>query len=159
MRKSIFSFSLLASISAAILAQSANAQVASINMGEAAPYGTGAVELIKSTNQALNVNIAGGGSSSSLTITDRSTTITAGGTAQTLMAANTSRKDCLIQNPTSESELLYVNVGATAATTGNSVELLPGMSFNCAGNGGVPTALISVVAATTSHKIIAKEGQ
>ncbi len=92
-----------------------------------------------------------------LGITDRSGTITAGGTAQTAAAANSGRQYLLIQN-LDASEDLWVRFGATAAVaTPGSVKLLgnSGMTFE---SGPCATGLVSVIAATTGHKFTIWEG-
>lgn len=104
------------------------------------------------------------GAPAAASYTDKSGAITLGGTAQTLSAINTSRKRIIIENPctaTSQgiatAENLFINF-TTAATTagGNSFELVACGSFD-SGSGPVSTELISVIAATTNHKWIAKE--
>lgn len=85
------------------------------------------------------------------------TTITAGGTAQSLFSAGSVTHGCYIVNPQSSTEqgipaaeILYVDfTGASASSgSGTSLPVYPGVSFPC------PTALatsVSVVAATTNH--------
>ena len=90
------------------------------------------------------------------TFTDDSGTITVGGTSQQVMAANASRKGLMIQNPSTATESLFVNFGAAATTTGNSVELLPGGTF-WEDAGMVSTETVNVVAATGGHAFMAKE--
>lgn len=90
------------------------------------------------------------------TLTDRSGTITAGGTAQQVMAANSSRKYLLIQNGSDTA--MWFNFTTTA------VQDSP--SFFLAANGGsfvmegsyVSTEAISIICATTGKKWTAKEG-
>lgn len=92
------------------------------------------------------------------TLTDRSGTITVGGTAQQLMAVNANRKYVLIINPSNASEALYINFTTTAVITGPpSIRLDAGDSFVMEGE-FVTTELISVNAATTGHAFVAKEG-
>ena len=92
------------------------------------------------------------------TFTDRSTTITAGGTAQVLMATNASRRAIIIENPTAETEIIYINFGSAGTAGTNNIELVPGGSLTLGVDGGpCTTQAIYVNAATTSHKIIAKE--
>lgn len=91
----------------------------------------------------------GGGSG---TYTDKSLSITAGANAQVLAAANSSRKSILVQNPTSEIESIYLNPTGTATAGGDSIELAPGGIATF-----VTTQAISVLAATTGHKVVAKE--
>lgn len=99
--------------------------------------------------------------------TARGTTITAGGTSQTLMAANSSRKGFEIQNPCSSTtqnipaaESLFINFtsAATVNTSANGVELAPCASYSEGLNGGaVSQEAITVIGATTGHIIYAKE--
>lgn len=96
--------------------------------------------------------------------TNRSGNVTVGGTAQTLAIANTSRKRIQIENPCSATtqnivtaESLFINfTTAASGSAGNSIELVPCGSYD-SGSGPVTGELISVVAATTSHRWIAKE--
>ncbi len=84
---------------------------------------------------------------------NNSGSITTGGTFQTLLASNSSRKGCLIQNPTTASEPLYVSVGIAtgSATLAKAFSLAPGASFRCANGGLVVTDNIAVTAPTTAH--------
>ncbi len=92
------------------------------------------------------------------TTTDSSSTVTAGGTFQSAIAASATRLGCLVENPVSATETLFVFPGANgSATTANSVSLAPGAAFSCAtGTGAVLTDNISVTATTTGHAFIAK---
>jgi len=97
------------------------------------------------------------------TLTDRSGSITTGGTAQTLAAANTNRRYLLIQNPLSAAtqgiataESLFINFTTAAVMGSPSIELAPGDIFVMEGL-AVSTELVSVIAATTGHKWVAKE--
>ncbi len=90
-------------------------------------------------------------------LTDRSGTITAGGTAQTLMASNASRRYLLIIN-IDATEDLWINFTTAAVTTGQpSIPIRPGGAFVQEAN-FVSTELISVKAVTTGHAWTAKEG-
>lgn len=90
------------------------------------------------------------------TLTDRSGTITTGGTAQQAMAANASRKYLLIQNISDT--VMWFNFTTTAVADSPSHYL--------AANGGsfvqessfVSTEAISIICATTGKKWTAKEG-
>lgn len=100
-----------------------------------------------------------------LTPTNDSLSLTTGGTAQNAIASNATRKGCTIQNPATATdqgiataENIYVNFGGTAAAASTSFELTPGQSISCSPLGiGTITSAVSVVAATTGHKIIAVE--
>jgi hypothetical protein len=89
--------------------------------------------------------------------TDKSGSITTGGTAQTLAAANTARGSLLVQNISVES--LYLRWTGTATNnsgTPNSLELLPGAVYEC--GPFVSTQAVSIIGATTGSKFFAQEG-
>lgn len=90
----------------------------------------------------------------SVTYTDKSGTITAGGVAQTLAASNTSRKGFWIQN-VSAGDLWMSTVG-TAAATQPSLWLPPGAFYEVPAH-GVPTAAVSIYGATTGQAFSARE--
>jgi hypothetical protein len=83
-----------------------------------------------------------------------STTVATGGTFQTALAADPGRHGCLIQNPTTATEPLYVNVASASPSTANSFSLAPGSSFSCLSGGTVVTDKITVTAATTGHAFV-----
>lgn len=89
-------------------------------------------------------------------LTDKSGTITTGGTAQTAAAANTSRKYLFIQNPSTAPGSLWFSTVTTAVAASPSIELVPGASDAT----GVfcPTGAVSVIAATTGHAFTMREG-
>lgn len=91
------------------------------------------------------------------TLTNRSGTITAGGTAQTLAAINAARRYLLVENPCAQTESLWINFTTAAVTSQPSVEIAPCGSFLMSASNFVSTELISVIATTTSHPFIAKE--
>lgn len=94
--------------------------------------------------------------------TDRSGTITSGGTAQTLAAANASRKYILIINISDT--IMWVNFGVTAVQDSPSIPLMPSTAAG-AGDGGFveyeglvcPSGLASIIGPTTGKKFVAKE--
>lgn len=88
------------------------------------------------------------------TLTNRSGTITVGGTAQQLMAANASRKYLFIQNLSTEN--MWINLTTTATTGQPSIKLLPNGVFSMEG-AFVSTESVSVIAATTGSAYTAKE--
>jgi hypothetical protein len=91
------------------------------------------------------------------TLTDRSGTITLGGTAQTLMPKNVARTYWIIQNQSSGD--LWVNdVGGTAAATQPSIWIPAGATYT-ADLGGVSSLAISIFGATTGQAFMAREGQ
>lgn len=95
---------------------------------------------------------------------DRSGKVTTGGTSQLLMPANGSRRRLVIQNPVSAAsqgiataENLFIRFGANASTSaGNSIELLPGGSYD-SDSGPTTTDAVFVNAATNSHQYFAAE--
>lgn len=97
------------------------------------------------------------------TFTSKNLALTLGGTAQTLMAANTSRKRIYIQNPCTAAgegiaavESIYLSfTGSAGVNNGTSIEILACGSYEMEGT--VSTQAISVNAATTGHKIVAGE--
>lgn len=99
---------------------------------------------------------AGGGTAG--IFVDRGTTITLGGTAQTLMASNTARRRLIIENPTNApaGESIFINFGAVAAADETSIEITPAGWYD-SGSGPVSNQSVSVIAATTGHEIVAKE--
>lgn len=90
-------------------------------------------------------------------LTDASGTITTGGTAQVLLAANPARKYLFVQNPITATETLRVCPDATATTT-NSFELAAGGVLELSDEEFLSTGAISILAATTAHAFIAKWG-
>lgn len=85
---------------------------------------------------------------------DRSGTITSGGTAQTIAAADSTRIGFLIQN-VSDTDM-YVNFGAVAVAGGTSLKLVSGAGYE------TPSTLaekgaVSVIGATTGKAFTAKE--
>jgi hypothetical protein len=100
---------------------------------------------------ALSSSITAEGS-----LTNRSGTITAGGVAQTLAAANASRHYLLVQNPSNATESLWYNFTTAAVVGQPSIELMPGEGFVME-TGFCSTEAVSVIAATTSHAYSAKE--
>lgn len=91
------------------------------------------------------------------TLSDRSGSITAGGTSQQVAAANEGRFYLLIQNISSGD--LWVNLGVAAVQDSPSLKLLAGSSveFSSSGTGYVPEDAIHIIGATTGQKFVAKE--
>lgn len=84
--------------------------------------------------------------------TDRSGSITAGGTAQTLAAANTSRRSLQGQN-ISTADLWINEIGGTAAVdTAGSYKIIANATFAIS-----TTRAISIIGATTGQKWTATE--
>jgi hypothetical protein len=85
-----------------------------------------------------------------VTSVDQSGTIATGGSYQTAIAAPTStpiRQGCLIQNPTTATEVLNVKFGSMA----QPFTLLPGSSIGCTIGDSVLQDTITVMAATLGH--------
>lgn len=88
-------------------------------------------------------------------LTDRSGTVTSGGSAQTIAAANAARRYFIIQNHSDTD--LWLNFGVAAVANQPS--------FKIAANGGtmvfegsyIPTGLVSIIGATTGKAFTAKE--
>lgn len=94
--------------------------------------------------------VASGGS---YTSTDKSGTITTGGTAQTVIAANTARRGWQLSNLSAA--IMYVRDDGSAATATTGVPVNPGQSVDDGGR--CSTAAISVYCATTGAAFSAKE--
>lgn len=97
-----------------------------------------------------------------VTPTDKGGTITLGGTSQTAIAANASRKGCWIQNPVNATEDIYISSSAAAVTTAGTpddADLAPGGAWSCLQGGNIIQTAIRIIAVTTAHAFIAKETQ
>lgn len=88
------------------------------------------------------------------TKTDRSGTVTSGGTQQTLMALNASRRGFEVQNQSTGD--LWISELGNAAATQPSIWLPPG-AYYVPPDAGVPTAAISIFGATTGQAFAARE--
>lgn len=89
-------------------------------------------------------------------ITNRSSSITIGGTAQNVCAANTNRRGWSVQNLSAEN--LYVNdLGTAHATDGASMTIQPGGYLCSQPNEEVAKGAISIIGATTGSKFYARE--
>lgn len=87
--------------------------------------------------------------------TNRSLAITTGGTAQQLMAANSSRTVVGVANPMHQDEIIWVSAVGTAAVRGQgSFPLFPGGMW---APPVPPTGAISVLAPTTGTRVTAWE--
>ena len=85
--------------------------------------------------------------------TDRSSTITTGGTAQTLAAANSGRDHMFIGNPNAVGSLWVNDLGGTAAANGaGSTEVTPGSVVTTRSRNA-----ISIIHATTGATFTAGE--
>ena len=101
---------------------------------------------------SLYVNVR---DTSSASMADRSGTITLGGTAQSLMAANPSRKGYLIQN-NSAGTLWFNELGATAVQAAPSISIAAGALYQSPSPGASALA-ISIIGATTGQAFSARE--
>lgn len=93
-----------------------------------------------------------GDSTSVATYTDKSGTITTGGTAQVLSAANTSRNGFWIRNLSGE--VLWIQFGSTAVAGTPSLPIYPNEYWEAP---AVPTTALSVYGATTGSAWSARE--
>lgn len=91
----------------------------------------------------------------SATVVNRSGTITLGGTAQVLCAANPARRGLVIQN-NSPGDLWIDRAGGTA-TIGQPSLCLPAGSYYEAPQGGCTTTSVSIIGATTGQAFTAEE--
>lgn len=89
-----------------------------------------------------------------VTWTNKSGTITAGGTAQDAAAANVNRKGFLIQNVSTAD--MWFNVGTTAVADQPSVLLRSGAMYESSAH-ACPAGKISVIGATTGQAFTCKE--
>lgn len=89
------------------------------------------------------------------TLTNRSGSITLGGTAQQLAAANTARRYLFVQNISAGD--LWINFTTTAVADQPSIQMPSGATFDMEGS-FVSTEAISIIGATTGQKFVAKEG-
>lgn len=100
---------------------------------------------------------SGGTATPKVTLIDGSGRVTAAGVSQTVFAANTNRATIACQNPSSETEALYLNIDGSADDEGGSYEILPGVLFT--GPQGVRMiGPINITAATTGHRFTCKQG-
>lgn len=132
--------------------------IASLNSNGQATSSASSPVVIASDQSAVSVQLP------PYSFTDRSGTITTGGTSQTLAGINANRHRIIIQNPSSSTgegivtaQSLYINfTSAAGVNNGTSIELVPGAIFD-SGTGPVTSELITVNAATTAHAYVAKE--
>lgn len=136
-----------------------------ISLANTAPNATA----VKVDNSAVTQPVSGAVTavSAQAAATARGATITAGGSSQTLMAANGSRKALIVQNPCTAAEQgiaaaenLAVNLTAAASlsTSANLAVLEPCGSVSLGiGSGVVSTEPVTVNAVTTGHVVYAKE--
>lgn len=99
--------------------------------------------------------VAAGAGTAQGAVTNRSGTLTAGGTAQQVMATNVARRYLLVQNVSAGD--LWLNFGSTAVQAQPSVKLPPDAALVMEA-GFVSTELVSIIGATTGQAFVAKEG-
>lgn len=116
-----------------------------------------------SESNPLPVAMAGGATftgdinatpTTSIALTDKSGSITTGGTAQTLAAAKVNRVYLKITNISNDT--LWWNETSTAVLDSPSQPIYPTQS-EIFGPGNVPPGAISIIGATTGQKWVAKE--
>lgn len=93
---------------------------------------------------------------STIVLTDRSGTITAGDTAQQVMAANTGRRYLLIQNISDTA--MWFNFTTTAVKDSPSYLLAANGGVFAMDGSLVTKEAISIICVTTGKKFTAKEG-
>ena len=86
--------------------------------------------------------------------TSRSGTVTSGGAAQALMAANSDRHGFWVQNVSTDD--LWISDVGTAAAAQPSLKIPAGALYE-APIGGVPNTAISIFGATTAQAFAARE--
>jgi hypothetical protein len=88
---------------------------------------------------------------------DGSTTIATGGTAQNLFSGNTPANGFAVFNPDA-SEAMWVSDSHTAAANNTgSIYIAPLGGYETPARGYRPIGPVSVIAATTGHKITARQ--
>lgn len=81
-------------------------------------------------------------------------TINAGGQSQNLLRGNLYWNYIFIQNPSNESESLFINFDDDASDTGDSMELLPGQFLYFKTPGYITDQDINIFAVTLGHKFV-----
>lgn len=119
--------------------------------GEASP---GVYENLKSTSQALHVNVTGAVAPvTSITLTTTTPEVTNAST--TILAANTARKSMIIQN-NHATGIVYVNFTTTATTAHLAIQ--PGQSLFL--QGLVPATAVRAIGSVASNTaVVVLEGQ
>ena len=120
----------------------------------AAMTGTATVKIIETLNDGADIQANQVPVYTTVrTSTDKSGTVTSGGTAQNAIAANAQRKGWMLTNLSSD--ILYVRDDGTAASATTGVPVYPGQTVNDGGQAS--TSAISVLGATTGDVWSAKE--
>lgn len=115
-----------------------------------------AIKLSDNGDGSYSISTTSGEASagSSGTFTNRSGTITSGGTAQQLAAENADRRALFIQNLSTGD--LYVAFGTTAVTQQPSIKLIAGAILIL--DDFITTQSVSIIGATTGQAFTALEG-
>lgn len=160
-----------ASLNATVVNAAGSAIIGKVGIDQTTPGTTNGVQVLTGSTTAvtqataanLNATVVvaagtaniGSLSPSGVTTTSAAGTVTTGGTFQSVLASNTSRKGCVIQNPVAATETLFVFFGANgSATTGSSFGLAPGAAISCTAGLTILTDNVSVTATTTSHAFV-----
>lgn len=109
---------------------------------------------INSGNPLSTIDSSGGGTTTG-PLTDRSGTITSGGTSQQVAAANSSRKYFMLQNISDET--MWIDFGVSAVQDTPSIKITTGGAFFAEGS-FVSDQVINIISATTGKKFVSKEG-
>ena len=113
------------------------------------------ISAVDNGDGTYSLKTTGGGSGgSTVTSTDKSGNIAAGGTAQTAIALNANRRAFWIQN-LSAGDLWISDVG-TATAASPSLKIVAGGLYESM-PGNCPTSAISIIGATTSQAFAARE--
>lgn len=89
-----------------------------------------------------------------VTYTDRSSVINAGGTAQQLVPANPARRGFFVQNVSGSD--LWINSSGSAVAGQPTLRIAAGQLYECPVH-GVPAAAISILSTTTEQQFSARE--
>jgi hypothetical protein len=133
-------------------ASAQNASTAAACGTQSFPVGYAQAPIVMTQTGQLCVNSSSTPSApAAVPATNASGTVTLGGTYQTVFAASTSRKGCMIQNPTTATEILSVRQAGTAVWT------IPiGATLQCGGPSElIASDLFEITAATTGHAFTA----
>lgn len=93
---------------------------------------------------------------------DKSGRITAGGVSQKLLSASDNWNDVFVQNPSDQSESLFVDFGvpaavpATPTSARTAIELMPGQYIYKRTPGYIPSDQWNITAATINHPFVCK---
>jgi hypothetical protein len=134
-------------VNSVAIKDNASGSAMTIKPASTAPAGTDPAAVVSlSPNSSPSVTAPLG-----VTSTDFSGTITAGGSYQPIIAASGSRKGCLIQNPSTATEVLNVKFGTMASP----FTLQPSQSISCLAGDVVLQDAITATAATNGHAFAA----